>query len=116
MSYYRGDYYAGGFWGSLGGVFKKVASTAASFIPGVGPVASKIIGAIPTGGAKSGTVASAAGAGMSMVKAGVQGVSKAVIKHPVLSAAGAAGVTGMIAGAGGSAILHRGASTAARMA
>jgi hypothetical protein len=114
VSYYRGDYYAGGFWSSLGGAIKGIGSAAASFIPGIGGGVSKLISAIPTGGAKSGVVASAAGAGMSMVKAGASAVSKAVIKHPVLSAAGAAGVTGMIAGAAGSGILHPAAKAALR--
>lgn len=104
MSYYRGDYYAGGFWSSLGGALKGIGSAAASFIPGVGGVASKLISRIPTGGAKSGVVASAAGAGMSMVKAGAAGIVKSAIKHPVLSAAGAAGITGAIATGS---IMHR---------
>jgi hypothetical protein len=54
---------------------------------------------------------------MSMVKAGAQAVSTAIIKHPVLSAAGAAGVTGAMAGVAGSKILQRrGATNAMRVA
>jgi len=89
MGYYMGDYYAGargdpGIGSFLGGLF----STAASFIPGVGPVVSKGISAITK-------VAGAATAGRSVVKAG-KGI---IMKHPVLTAAGAAGTVGLL-GAG----------------
>ena len=80
MGYYMGDYYAGdpGFFSFLG----KVAKTAVGFIPGVGGVAGKVI------------------SGVSKV-AGSR-VGKAIIKHPVLSAAGAAGMAGAGAGVMGS--------------
>jgi hypothetical protein len=81
MGYYMGDYYAGargdpGIGSFLGGLF----SSAASFIPGVGPIVSKGISAITR-------VGGAATAGRSVVKAG-KGI---IMKHPVLTAAGAAG-------------------------
>src|SRR5260370_7644365 len=63
---------------------KSVGSFAAGFIPGVGPVASKVIEHIPI---RSGTVARAVEAG----RGGIVKVGSAIIKHPVLSAAGAAG-------------------------
>jgi hypothetical protein len=102
MSYYRGDYYAGGFWGTLGGIAKGIGGMAAGFIPGIGGKISTAISRIPTGGAKSGAVASAAGAGMAMVKAGAAGIRTGIMKHPVLSAAGAAGAAGLGAGVIGS--------------
>src|SRR5260370_32686388 len=67
MGYYTGD---PGFFSLL----KKGASLAASFIPGVGGVASKIISKIPT-----------------PVRAGAMRAGTMIAKHPVLSAAGAAG-------------------------
>jgi hypothetical protein len=79
-----GDYYAGdpGFFSFLG----KVAKTAVGFIPGIGPTAQKVIGAATSVGGK--IIKSRAG--------------RAIVAHPVLSAAGAAGVAGMGAGAMGS--------------
>lgn len=84
MGYYMGDYYAGdpGFLSFLG----KVAKTAVGFIPGVGP-------AIRTG---------VEAAGGLIKRAGGTRVGKAIIAHPVLSAAGAAGVAGAGAGVMGS--------------
>src|SRR5260370_41045356 len=67
MGYYTGD---PGFFSLL----KKGASLAASFIPGVGGVASKVISKIPT-----------------PVRAGAMRAGTMIAKHPVLSAAGAAG-------------------------
>lgn len=90
--YYRGDYYRGdpGFFSFLGGL----AKSAVGLIPGVGPVLSKII----PGGAGS-----AAGAGMgAIVRATAGKAVTTVAKHPVLSAAGAAGITAM----GGAAVGH----------
>ena len=94
MSYYRGDYYAGGIGSFLGGI----AKSALGFIPGVGPILSKVASVIPTGAAKSGAVASAAGAGMAIVKAGAAKAGSAIVKHPVLSAFGAAGIAGAVRG------------------
>jgi hypothetical protein len=110
MSYYRGDYYAGG----IGSFFKSIGSIAASFIPGVGPVASKAISAIPTGAAKSGAIASAAGAGMAIVKSGASAVRSGIIKHPVLSAAGAAGAVGVGVGALGEHLMAPGGAACVR--
>ncbi len=92
MSYYMGDYtsnqrrMAGVLRGDPGffSFLKSVGSFAAGFIPGVGPVASKVIEHIPI---RSGTVARAVEAG----RGGIVKVGSAIIKHPVLSAAGAAG-------------------------
>ena len=93
MSYYMGDFYRGdpGIGSFLGGLVKK----AVGFIPGVGPIASAVAGAVMPGGAKP-----AAGAITAAAK-GVLTKSTAVIaKHPVLSAAGGAGIVGAAMGAG----------------
>src|SRR5260221_14250585 len=74
MGYYTGD---PGFFSLL----KKGASLAASFIPGVGGVASRVISKIPT-----------------PVRAGAMRAGTMIAKHPVLSAAGAAGA--LVGGAG----------------
>jgi hypothetical protein len=80
VSYYTGD---PGFFS----IFKSIGSFAASFIPGIGGVASKAISKIPL------PVRAAAGSAMRVTKG-------AIIKHPVLSAAGAAG------GVGAAALMH----------
>jgi hypothetical protein len=84
VGYYMGDYYAGdpGFFSFLG----KVAKTAVGFIPGVGGIGGKLLGA---------------GAG-ALAKVSKSRVGRTIIAHPVLSAAGAAGVAGMGAGVMGS--------------
>lgn len=78
MSYYRpmGDYYRGdpGIGSFFGGLIKK----AVGFIPGVGPIASAVLSATEKAGSSS------------VVKA----AKGAIIKHPVLSAAAAAGAVG----------------------
>ena len=98
MSYYQGDYYRGdpGFFSFLGGLAKK----AVGFIPGVGPIASQALEMIPKGGGM-GKLAKAGGAIMQRGRA-------AVIKHPVLSAAGAAGAIGVMGAGAGAAIARRG--------
>ena len=84
MSYYSGD---PGFFS----IVKNIAGGALSMIPGVGGIAGKIISKIPTG-----------------VRAGAAQMTKAagtaIIKHPVISAAGAAGavaIGGAMAGRAG---------------
>ncbi len=105
MGYYRGafprgDFYRGargdpGFFSFLGGLAKK----AIGFIPGIGPIASAAAEAIIPSGVKRATGA--------IVKRGVE----VVAAHPVLSAAGAAGIAGTAAGA--LAGKHMGAPSAA---
>jgi len=78
-----GDFYAGargdpGIGSFFGGLIKK----AVGFIPGVGPAISSII---PSGGGTAGRI----------IKAG----SKVIMKHPVLTAAGAAGAVAVAGGA-----------------
>ncbi len=90
MGYYMGDYYAGsrgdpGFFGSLLG---KVASLASSFVPG-GSIVKAGIGAATAG----------------IMKRGAGKVMGGIAKHPVLTAAGAAGAIGLGAGAVGSHML-----------
>lgn len=108
MSYYRGDYRPGyyrgdpGFFSFLGGL----AKSAVGLIPGVGPLASKALGMIH---ATPKPMASAAAAGMSIVRHTGATVGAAIMKHPVLSAAGAAAATGAAAGA---AMMHPAAAAA----
>jgi len=108
MGYYRGafprgDFYRGargdpGFFSFLGGLAKK----ALGFIPGIGPIASAAAEAIIPSGVKK--------VGSAIVKKGVE----VVAAHPVLSAAGAAGIAGTAAGA--LAGKHMGSPGAAGMA
>ncbi len=99
MGYYMGDYYAGARGDpGIGSFFGNIASGLASFIPGVGPIASKGISAI-TQRIGAGRAATAGGA---IIKAG-RGI---IMKHPVLSAAGAAGAIALGGGAIGRATKH----------
>jgi hypothetical protein len=68
VSYYSGD---PGFFS----IFRSIGSSLASFIPGVGGFASKAISHIPI-----------------PVRSGVMRAGRAIIKHPVISGAGAAAV------------------------
>lgn len=78
MSYYSGD---PGFFS----IIKNIGGAVAGMIPGVGGVAGKLISKIPTG-----------------VRGGMARVGGAIIKHPVLSAAGGAGAIAAVgAGAAG---------------
>lgn len=81
----------------IGSFFKGLASTVAGFIPGVGSVASKVIEALPIGGGAKSLAAS----GVPLTTRAISGVKSVVTKHPVLSAAAAAGVGGMAMGAAG---------------
>lgn len=103
MPYYQGDYYAGdyysgdpGFWSILGGIGK----SALGFIPGVGPSLSAAASAV-TGALAKKSAPAAAGLATRFGGAAAKGVSTikgAVLKHPVLSAAGAAGLAGAALG------------------
>ncbi len=87
MGYYMGDYYAGSRGDpGLGSFLSGLASSALSFIPGVGPIASKGLS----------TIVGAATKGRGIVKA----VGGTIMKHPAISAAGAVGVIGAGAVAG----------------
>jgi len=81
MGYYSGD---PGFFS----IFKNVASAAVGMIPGVGGIAGKLISKIPSG-----------------IRPGIATMAKtagsAIIKHPVISAAGAAGAVALGSGAMG---------------
>jgi len=111
MSYYGGDFYRGDFYpgrgdpgifGFLGGIAKK----AVGFIPGVGPALSTALSMIPSGGSKA--TAAMANATSSLVRRG----TAAVVAHPVISAAGAAGAAGLALGAGGAMMAAPGAMVA----
>ncbi len=80
MGYYSGD---PGFFS----IIKSVGSSLASFIPGVGGIASKAISAIPTGVRTMGAKA-------------VSAAATGIVKHPVISAAGAAGALALSGSAG----------------
>jgi hypothetical protein len=112
MSYYRGDYYKGdyyrgdpGFWSVLGGI----AKSAVGFIPGVGPALSKGIEAVSSvagaGRASTAIVKREAGPAATLISR----MKGGVLKHPVLTGAGAAGIAGAAAGIAGTKLLSRGA-------
>ena len=112
MGYYMGDFYQRqsvrgvrgdpGFFSFLGGL----AKTAAGFIPGVGPVASRGIEA----------ASHLLGSGSALAKVGRGAISVAK-RHPVMTAAGGAGLAGIGAGVGAGAIASRmGHPKALRMA
>ena len=95
MSYYTGDYYRGDpFWGSLFGAVKRVGGA--------------LLGA-PLGGG-GGKISKMLGEGPLVTRGGkiVQAVKSGIIKHPVLSAAGAAGAIGMLGGAAAEKMLAAG--------
>lgn len=93
MSYYMGDFYRGD--PGIGSFFAGLAKKAVGFIPGIGPIASSVLQTVMPGGART--------AGKEVVQKVAAGASSAIIKHPVLSAAGAAGALGTMA-AGGAAV------------
>ena len=103
MSYYQGDYYRGGFFGAIGHLLGGAAKKAVGFIPGVGPIASKALGVI--GKARGAVHAGAAVVGPLARRGGA-----AIVKHPVLSAAAAAGVA-----AGGASMMTHPAAVRAGM-
>ncbi len=104
MPYYMGDFYQGdpGFLSTFGKIF----SRAAGAIPGVGPLISRTGEAIM----RIGKPAAAGAATVGIARRGVEAVTGVVVKHPVLSAAGAAGVVGIAAGAGAERLLAPGAA------
>ncbi len=100
MSYYRGDYYRGDYYRGDPGLM--------SFLRGVGRVAGRVIGAVvPGGGVVGGAIERVSGMGGGIAKVsgkimqipGARAVGRVISRHPVLSAAGAAGVAGAIGGA-----------------
>ena len=96
----RGDYYRGdpGFLSFLGGLGK----AALGAIPGVGPIISSVVSGIGHSAPKA--LPAAAGAAIARPGAIVKATSAikgAVLKHPVLSGAGAAGIIGATAGIAG---------------
>jgi hypothetical protein len=100
--YYRGDYYRGdpGFFSFLGGLAKGALGS----IPVVGPALSHIVGGIGSRAAAP----SAAGAASAIVKAVPGKIINTVTAHPVLTAAGGAGLAGLAAGAGAKALMTPG--------
>jgi hypothetical protein len=104
MGYYQGDFYRGdpGFLSFLGGALKTVGG----FIPGVGGIVSNIGEKIGAAGAKKATTAIVKAGETSLLKRAGAGAKQIIAKHPVLSAAGAAGAVGLAAGAAGSRLLR----------
>jgi len=98
MGYYMGDFYAAdhmrgsmrgdpGFFSFIGKAIKGVTSLASSFLPGggaIGAVTSHLPGAI---------------------RGPAMRIGGAILRHPVLSGAGAAGAIGLAAGMGGERML-----------
>jgi hypothetical protein len=103
--YYRGDYYRGdpGFLSFLGGLGK----TALGFIPGVGPALSAGLGSILDRKAAPAVVKGLlpGGSGAAVGGSLAQKIRGSMLKHPVLTGAGAAGLAG--AALGGEAMLAR---------
>jgi hypothetical protein len=99
VSYYQGDFYMGdpGFFGSI---FKGVKGLVGGFLGGGGGGGMKALPSMP-----------GVGTAMSKIKASpiVQRGVRAIVKHPVLSAAGAAGAIGVMGAGAGRAIGRRGA-------
>ncbi len=94
MGYYVGDFYRGdpGFFSFIGRLAKGALG---SILPGGGTSIMRQAPQVITAGGRVG----------GMVRAGAGAIRRGVVKHPVLSAAGAAGVIGATGGA-----LARGAS------
>ena len=96
MSYYMGDFYQGDYYAGDPGFrsfFGRIGRAALSFIPGVGAFASKGASALSTALAKRGAGTLAARGTAVAAKVG-----RVITAHPVLSAAGAAGVVGAASG------------------
>jgi hypothetical protein len=110
MSYYRGDYYRGdyyrgdpGFLSFLGGAAKAIGG----FIPGVGPLISAGGEALSKIGAKKAVSTAIVKAAPGAVSSTLAKLKGGVLKHPVLTGAGAAGLAGA-AIAGTKLLSHRG--------
>jgi len=113
MSYYRGDYYRGdyyrgdpGFLSFLGGAAKAIGG----FIPGVGPLISAGGEALSKIGAKKVSTAIVKATPTSVVSSTLAKLKGGVLKHPVLTGAGAAGIAGAAAGIAGTKLLSHGGS------
>jgi hypothetical protein len=99
MGYYQGDYYAGGK-GGIGSFLKGAIGHGLGMIPVAGSSLKAIYGGIAHGMGRPAAAGMAAtggivGAGRAIAARG----TAAIIKHPVLSAAAAAGAVGLV-GAG----------------
>lgn len=98
MGYYMGDFYRGDP-GFLGFLKKGLGFVSKLGIPGVSTVAGVASGVMPGGARVAQAALPAATGGITGAIKSVAGrASTAIIKHPVLSAAGAAGALGAAAG------------------
>jgi hypothetical protein len=75
-------------------------------IPGVGPIASAALEAIPKRAVPAAAGAAAGAASTSVIKSAAKKVGTFALKHPVLTGAGAAGA-GALVGAGATALTER---------
>ncbi len=106
MSYYMGDFYRPRGDPGIGSFFGGLVRSAVSLIPGVGPTLARIGGRMP-GGA---VVVREAGGGITAAAGGaMRRIGGVVARHPVLTAAGGAGVIGTMVGAAGEKFLEGGA-------
>jgi hypothetical protein len=101
VSYYQGDFYQGdpGFFSVIGKLGKAAFGMGKSLLGLPAAGAGKIVYAGPGVGTTLGKIAKSP-----IVQRGV----RAIVKHPVLSAAGAAGAIGMMGAGAGAAIGRRG--------
>lgn len=105
MGYYgmKGDFYgSGGYYMGDPGFFSSIARGIGGFVKGAlgMPVASAVPRALPAAG---GTLATR---GVAAARAAGGAIVTTVKQHPVLTAAGAAGAIGAMAGAGGEALMR----------
>lgn len=98
MPYYSGDYYVGDYYTGDPGFGSFLGKIFSPFVAPVKAVVGAVRGALGGGSPAAAGIASRAGA---MARAGapiVRRVGGAVARHPVLTAAGAAGTIGVLAG------------------
>jgi len=119
MSYYKGDFYGrGGYYRGDPGFFSflgGLAKTALGFVPGVGPIAQGALGA-PTAAKPTSAIVKASSTHPGFFSGATAKVGSMIKGHPILSAAGAAGLAGMAAGAGGMAMRGAGGKKLSHLA
>jgi hypothetical protein len=101
MPYYQGDYYQGDYYAGdpfFGGLFRAISGVAKGVL-GLGGGTKTIVKAAP---------AVLPGGTMTRIGQVAGRVGSIIMKHPVLSAAGAAGTIGILGGGGAAAALHMG--------
>ncbi len=109
MAYYQGDYYSGDpFFGAILAAAMPMAKRFFGKIPGLisrTPKQAMVLSGAPAAAGMATTaMARVMGGGGALARR----AGAIVSKHPVLSAAGAAGTIGLLGGAGGRAMMERG--------